>query len=224
MADTHRAQYAALRVRVAGVVRDAGADAGTRPVPATPSWTVHELLSHMVGVCDDVLNGRLEGVATDQWTAAQVDARAGRATAELLYEWDVQGPRFEDVLEAMPDAIAGQALFDAVTHEHDMRHALGAAGARDSEAVAMSWVWLVGARAAGEGDAVRVMTAEGDDAVLGPGAAVATVKAPRFEVLRACTGRRSAGEIAAYGWEPEPRPDLLLAAGIFTLRPEPLHE
>ena len=37
----------------------------------------------------------------------------------------------------IPDfgVMAGQAILDVVTHEHDVRHALGAPGARDSDAV-----------------------------------------------------------------------------------------
>ena len=105
-------------------------------VPATPEWRVHDVLAHLVGVTDDVVNGRLDG-----HRERRVDAGAGRRarrdvpTAELLAEWDELGPQFEAMLAAAPAEIAGQALFDAATHEHDLRNALGVPGARDSDAV-----------------------------------------------------------------------------------------
>ena len=52
----------------------------------------------------------------------------------------------------------------------------------------------------------------------------ATVRTSTFEILRAATGRRAAEEIAAYDWDPEPDPALLLVAPIFTMRPTPLGE
>jgi hypothetical protein len=100
--------------------------------PATPRWRAHDVLSHLVGVPEDVVNGRLDGLASDAWTQAQVDRRHAVSPAELLAEWDEFGPRFETMLGAAPAEIAGQALFDAGTHEHDLRNALGIAGARDS--------------------------------------------------------------------------------------------
>jgi uncharacterized protein (TIGR03083 family) len=223
MSEQHCNAYRELRSRVTDLLESAGPEAGNTPAPATPEWTVHDLLAHLVGVCDDVQNGRLDGVASDEWTARQVDARRDASTADILDEWDARGPGFEDLLVEMPTPIAGQALLDAFTHESDMRHALGAAGIRDGDAVDLSWEFLVGARTNGGAPALRFVTDQGD-VVAGTGEQVATIQATRFELLRACTGRRSESEIAAYGWKPEPQPELLIAAPFFRLRTTPLGE
>jgi len=215
--------YRGLRTRVTDVVRTAPRDALDRVAPATPEWRVRDVLAHLVGVPADVLAGRLEGVATDAWTAAQVDARRDRTVDELLAEWQECGPQIEPVLEQVPFEVIGQAMYDAVTHEHDIRHALGAPGARDSDAFDLAWRWYVGARARGGAPALRFVT-EAGETVAGAGEPVATIEAPRFEIFRAATGRRTATEIAAFRWDCTPEPTLLLAADIFTMRTEPLGE
>jgi uncharacterized protein (TIGR03083 family) len=220
MSDEHADAYRELRERVSALM--AGVDDATMaaPSPATPKWTVHDVFAHMVGVTDDVVAGRLDGVATDAWTQKQVDARRDTTKDELLAEWSEKGPAFEDIMRALPAAIAGQALFDAATHEHDLRHALGRPGARDSAAVDEAWAWIVSVRSGG----VRLVTDEGDDVFAGADAPVATVHTTRFEILRACTGRRSASEVASYTWDGDVQPELLLGAPLFTMRDEPLNE
>jgi uncharacterized protein (TIGR03083 family) len=214
--------YRELRARVADLARGAGG-AFDGPSPATPAWRVHDVLSHLVGVTADVVHGRLEGVATDPWTAAQVDARRTDTAEQLLAEWEQHAAQFEAVLDSAPTDIAGQALFDAVTHEHDIRCALQSPGARDSEAVVIAWEWFVGARSRSGAQAIRYVIESGE-LIAGAGDPVVTVEAPRFELLRAAVGRRSIAEVERYGWDPEPNPTLLIAAPIFRMRDEPLDE
>jgi uncharacterized protein (TIGR03083 family) len=223
MPETHALAYSGLRIRVHDVLDAAGPDVGSRRTPATPEWTIHDVLAHLVGVTDDVVHGRLEGIATDPWTASQVEQRRGRSVDDLLAEWDEHGPGFEEIMAAAPAEITGQALFDAATHEHDIRNALGMPGARDSDAVVIAWEWFVDSRTRGGGAAIRFVTDAGDQ-IAGVGEPVATVKTSRFELVRAITGRRSASEIESYGWEPAPQPELLLGAPMFKLRTEPLGE
>ncbi len=215
--------YRGVRTRVTELVRAASPDALDAPAPATPKWRVRDVLAHFVGVTDDVLAGRLDGIATDPWTDAQVDARRDATPAEMLAEWAEKGPPFGDLLADAPFEISGQALFDAATHEHDVRQALGVPGARGSEAVVLAWQWFVGARTRGGGAAICFVT-EGGREIAGLGEPIATVEASRFELARAVTGRRTAKEIAAYGWDCEPTPELLLASPIFSLRTESLNE
>jgi hypothetical protein len=123
----------------------------------------------------------------------------------------------------VPEEIAGQALFDAFTHEHDLRNALDAPRVSDSDAVVLAWEWIVGARTRSDLPAILFVT-EAGEVVAGTGEPKVRVEASRFELLRAVSGRRSPAEVAAYGWDPEPDAALLLAAPFFTVREEPLNE
>src|SRR5215212_1292728 len=89
--------YRSTRQRVTALLRAAGPGDPDRRVPACPRWTVREVAAHLAGAADDVLAGRLDGVASDEWTAAQVEARAGRSLAEIVDEWEALGPRIEDL-------------------------------------------------------------------------------------------------------------------------------
>jgi uncharacterized protein (TIGR03083 family) len=216
-------EYGALRRRVTELVGALPPDALDIASPATPEWSAHDVLAHMVGVADDAVNGRLDGVASDPWTAAQVDARRGVATAVMLEEWEQVGPQFADAMLAIPEVFAGQALFDAFTHEHDLRHALGRPGARDTDALELIYAWLVGLRSLTEQRALCYETEVGT-AVSGVGEPVATIATSRFEIVRGATGRRSRSEIEQWTWDPKPDPDLVLLASFFTMRDDPLAE
>lgn len=216
-------EYRALRERVTQLIDATPEDALAVTAPATPKWSVHDVLAHMVGLCDDVLARRLDGVTTDPWTDAQVAARRDRSGRDLLDEWERLAPDFEAGMEQLPPVIAGQILFDAFTHEHDIRHALGVPDARDGEVLGLVFQWLVDVRTNAGAGAITFDT-EAGQVVAGAGEPAATVRADRFELVRASTGRRSASEIAAYDWDPEPDVALLVVAPIFTVRDTPLAE
>ena len=223
MPDDHAEAYREVRERVVALVRAAPPEALATPSPATPEWRVHDVLSHMIGVTNDIVNGRMEGIASDAWTDAQVDPRRDATLDELFAEWDEFGPQFEAMLAAAPAEISGQALFDVATHEHDIRHALQQPGARESDAVAIGYTWLIGLRARNESPAICFVT-EYEAETAGAGETVSTVEASRFELFRASSGRRTVQEIEAYAWTPAARPELLLAASFFTMRTSSLGE
>src|SRR5439155_3479575 len=128
--------YASTRHRITDLVADPATGDAARTVPCCPAWSVHDVVAHLAGVVDDVLAGRLDGVATDPWTAAQVELRRGRPLAEVVDEWNALAPQFEQFLDSVGPPGA-QAVADIVTHEHDIRQALGSPGARDSDALAI---------------------------------------------------------------------------------------
>src|SRR2546422_1035454 len=99
--------YRGVRTRVTELLAAAPAEALDAPAPATPKWRVRGVLAHVVGVPADVLAGRLDGIATNPWTDAQVDVRRNSTPAEMLAEWAEKGPPFEDVLARAPFELSG---------------------------------------------------------------------------------------------------------------------
>jgi hypothetical protein len=220
--------YSDLRDRVVGVVRSADRPALEALAPAAPEWRVRDVVAHLSGVCADIVNGNLDGVTTDPWTAAQVDARRDWEIEELLEEWEEKGGAVEALIRQFPDTPEWQTFTaDAVTHEHDIRGALARSGARDSDAlilVANAAVGGVGARLASEQLGILNIALDDDDpTTVGSGNVATSLRIPRFELARTLTGRRSVSQINAYDWEGEPRPEWLVL-GIFTPRPTPLFE
>lgn len=227
MTDTphYAAAYGSLRARVAELVTRATPAQLTTHPPATPNWTVHDVLAHLVGVTGDILGGVADGIATDAWTQAQVDARRERSVDGLLTEWTENSAQVEPMIPAF-GPMAGQFIGDAATHEHDIRGALDTPGARDSDAVAIGFEWLAD-RAGDARDHAGVgslqIHTEVGEFTFGTGAPTASTTATRFEVMRTTTGRRSLGQIDAWGWQGDVQPELLVLS-IFRPRTEPLVE
>jgi uncharacterized protein (TIGR03083 family) len=213
--------YRGVRTRVTELVLAATPEQCAAVAPATPEWRVHDVVAHLVGVPADILAGRLEGVTTDAWTEAQVAPRRDLPTSALLDEWAECSAQVEPMIPSF-GTVAGQMVGDAVTHEHDIRDALGAPGARDSDAVHIGSHWMahnMGAfhRNAGHGT-LRVETNLWSE-TFGDGPADATLRADAFELLRAATGRRSTVQILAFEWDGTPRPELVVMP-IFVPRAE----
>lgn len=136
-------EYPALRNRIVHLLDSLDESAAVLPVPACPAWTVQQLVSHIVGVPEDILAGRTEGVASDAWTAAQVERHAGHTLGHLRDTLAAQASAFDPLLPHIPVPINGQFLVDAVTHEHDLRAAVGSPGAEESAAVTIAAQWLL---------------------------------------------------------------------------------
>src|SRR3954453_8842675 len=213
------AAYRELRARVSELVGNADPAALAALAPATPEWRVRDILAHVSGVNTDIVNGNLKGVASDEWTAAHVATRRAWPVDDILGEWETNGSAVEANAPMLGSA-AGQWLYDACTHEHDIRNALALPGARDSDAVAIAFEWgtdmlalgLDGRRAPG----LVVETGHGSKAV-GTGAPPTTVRIDQFELIRAMTGRRSVAQMESYHWDGTPDVEHLVL-GIFTPR------
>jgi uncharacterized protein (TIGR03083 family) len=198
--------YAETRTRICDLVRDLPPTDAARTVPACPAWSVQQLVAHVVGVSADILAGNITDAGSDPWTEAQVAARAGRTLAELADEWDVTGPRVEAALA--DGALPAQAVFDQVTHEHDLRSAVDRPGAQAHPAVAIgvgfvrdAWPHVVGVT---DVPALRIVAGEAE-LVAGDDPEV-TLELAAFEALRALTGRRSEAQLRAYDWGTDPTP------------------
>jgi uncharacterized protein (TIGR03083 family) len=135
--------YGAGRQRLTELVSGLSEEAASKPVPACPEWTVHDVIAHLAGVCSDVVNGNLEGVATDPWTAKQVEARKDWPLAKVIDEWTEHAAQVEPIVQFFPGRVSEQFVLDFTTHEHDVRQALGSPGARDSEGVQVGVRFMV---------------------------------------------------------------------------------
>lgn len=180
-------------------------------VPATPKWTVHDLLAHLVSVPSEIASGKLTGIPTPEQTQAQVDERRGRGIPALLAEWDQGlGPIVEATRAGL---IPAPLAVDAITHEQDLRGALGSPAVPDADAVtwaALGFSMGLGMRLKEAGLApLRLCDpATGFDVTAGRAEAAATVTAPVFELFRAIAGRRSRDQVAAYAWDGDSAPYL----------------
>ncbi len=208
--------YADTRARIVDLVVAAGEDATATIVPACPAWTVHDTVAHVVGIAADLRYGRTEGLGSDAWTAAQVDARRDRSFAEVCEEWADLAPFVADLAARDPWMVT-RLVADLVTHEHDLRHALGGPGERDGAAVRLGLQRYGPAfveRAAEAGLApVAVVAGDVRFEPAEVSSIAVTLHGSPFEVLRALTGRRSGAQVARLDWRGgDPTPYLALVS------------
>ncbi len=198
--------YCELRERVSQLCTGLSAQEWERVTPHCPDWTVRQTLAHLAGVVDDGINGNLEGVATDPWTAAQIAKRADKSGEEILDEWNTWAPFVEDRATNIGLGFA-QLVFDAVTHEHDMRFALGKPGARDSQALRIGLTFFqsrLPTSAEKAGVLCPQIIVDGTPLFANPAPGSLTLTASLFDVIRSLGSRRTLDEIASLNWSSDP--------------------
>jgi len=193
--------YVASRDRIDALVRPLDEGTLATPVAACPGWSVRDLVGHLAALPRWAAEGRLQGLPTDDDTAQQVAEVADVPLPELLDQWAEAAPGFAELAASLG---LWPAAIDVVTHEHDLRHAIGRPDARDDEAVrtladlALAW-W----RPSRPVEVVRV------DRVQRVGPADGEPlrwRTDDFELLRARMGRRSRAQLAAMDWSSDPGP------------------
>lgn len=187
-------------------------------VPACPAWTIRQTVAHLAGLAQDIVALNLENKGADSWTQAQVDRLDGCTMDELLDLWGQVIDPVATMLTMAPPASACQLVFDALTHEHDIRGALREPGSRAGDLtfeVALGFSTTIGDRFIREAGlpALRLMTPTIGSVQLGdPHTAPAQVSLDisDFEALRVQGGRRSIRQLLAMPWQGDPT-DLLPA-------------
>ncbi len=143
-------------------------------VPATPDWTVHDLLAHLAGSPADALSGRMDGAPGPDWTERHVGERAAHTTAGLVAE--VRGS--VDAVVASLDGNDRPALvWNAAVHHADLHEAL-AKGAPPQQ----MWRAVVEAMTPSLGEHVDALAGVSD-----------------YEKFRMFFSRRSRSQTAAWG-------------------------
>ena len=179
--DNIASSYIELRGRVVTLLRTVAQREAKEVVPTTPDWTFAELAAHIVGVPEDVLAGRLEGVGSDAWTAAQVDRHTGDTLVQLA-EFLVATSSIDAMLPSFPQQVLSQFVMDAVNHEQDMYLTLGRETARESDAVHAGLGFMLNAVHEYSPELATALS----ESLLSP-----------WELLRTLSGRRTAEQIRA---------------------------
>ncbi len=220
------AAYRLVYQRIDALLRDRDQIAEL-PVPACPAWTVRKTLAHLTGLAQDIVSFTLKGIGTEAWTRAQVDRLAERTVDELLDLWsEAIGTVIERVGQDGLEAPAAQLVFDSLTHEHDIRGALGEPGTRtDDPAFAVAVEFLMtrlDGMARQDGLLALMLNTPTTGSVQLSEPATAThrlvLSISDFETLRAFGGRRSVRQLSALPWHGDPA-DLLPTLGNESIRP-----
>ncbi len=207
--------YRTARTRVSELAAALGDEQAAAPVPATPEWTVHELLAHLVGVAADVSTGRLDGAPGDVWTARHVKERRHHSIGELLAEWDHVGPAVEQSLPEGP-VYGPNPAADVICHEADLCEALGLPRVDREHWQPFLEVMMQSLRKHFQHNATLLIRDEqGQQWSCGSGEPATLLRADGYELLRATFSRRSQRQIAAWNWTTAPAEQLVERFGFF---------
>lgn len=222
--------YDSTRRAILGLLRDRPAEDQDRAVPATPGWSVRDVVAHLVGDGESILRGDYPRaffeafgddaavVVLNEWTSSHVSARRGRSLEALAREWDeltatllptMRGERpWQDDLPVFTDRVL---ITDLGVHQHDIYGAFGIEDDREGPPVKIGvagYIATMDWRLRSDGGAAIALEAPGKRWVAGGDEPAATVRAPRFELFRALSGRRNLDQLQDYEWEGDPRPFL----------------
>jgi len=218
----YAALYRESRERIAALVREAGDEQRARYVPACPKWTVSDTVAHLAAVATDALAGHsVATISAEEHTAVQVEQRRGRPLEEVLGEWDSATGSIEQALAAQQ--MSPLLVHDVLTHEADIRGALGAG--RPPEAAWNACLQMaptvLSRRLSHSG---RLTILAGDHRfTAGDGEPATTLEVDPYELWRSLLGRRSRAQMQAWNWSGDPEP-YLQAMPVFGPTEVPLSE
>lgn len=172
-------------------------------VPATPQWSVRDVLGHAAGVAGDTVAGRMDGAPSPAWTARHVAERADRTVPELIEELrDTQAA----IAASTRDNDRPAIVWDRSVHLADLYETLGLGVPPES-----TWRPVLSA-VAGMCLAGVPLTVRCGEETFGAGGPEVGVEP--YEVFRAAFSRRSRHQIREWAGE-DPTDEQLDAIGIF---------
>jgi uncharacterized protein (TIGR03083 family) len=206
--DTAR-HYQNAHQRIVELVRPLSDEQLATPVPAAPGWDVHDVLAHVAAIPTDALAGRLTGIPTDEFTSEQVRRRRAATVDELIEEWRGNVGKMLELTHA--GLVPPNLAVDAVSHEQDIRGALGVASVPDRDAVRFSldlFAGLVCTRVGRAGGVSLRIAATDTDFVAesGEGSPPVTLRASEFELFRTFSGRRGRRAVLDMAWDGDATP------------------
>jgi uncharacterized protein (TIGR03083 family) len=165
--------------------------------PACPDWTVRDVLAHLAGAAASFGTPSFAGVGTDPWTAEHIESRRGVSVADLVAERRTCALKLQQLA---PDNYRAwlPVVHDALTHEADIRGAIGAPGL-PADALAAAFP-LLEAVLPMRLSSLGPMSVEldGQPRTWGDGEPGLVVAAPLFEFWRGMFGRRSKRQMCSW--------------------------
>jgi uncharacterized protein (TIGR03083 family) len=218
--------YDDLQTSIATFVAELAPSVLETRVPATPEWTVKDVVAHLTGDATCVIAGDFPSeffaafgeehsvAALNRWTAQQVAERRDRPLENILSEWSASAKTLVSMMkeetpwaEGVPPFATYILLIDVGVHQQDIYGTLGIERDRDGVPVNVgvaAYTTGVDMRLRNTGAGTLHLEADGKRWTAGQGDPVATVRASRFELFRALSGRRSPEQIVGYDWEGDP--------------------
>ncbi|UMB69584.1 maleylpyruvate isomerase family mycothiol-dependent enzyme [Mycobacterium paraterrae] len=203
--------YRRICARVDALVRGRD-DIAELPVPACPGWTIRQVVAHLVGVAQDIVALNLDEKGTAPWANAQVARLGEHSIDELLARWAQSLDAVSTNLALASDAGVCQLVFDTLTHEHDIRGALGEPGSRTGDltfTTALSFMTTTGDQFIRHArlPSFRLSTpslgaVQMGDPHTAPGQLALSIS--DFDALRSFGGRRSVKQLLALPWDKDP--------------------
>lgn len=185
--------WTASRDRVSALILATSLDQLEAIAPLTPEWRIRDILAHLTGAAEDIVGGNFPQ-DFDAWTSAQVERLRETDAHTLVEMWS------EFAVADMLSEPLGIVLYDQVTHEADIFHALSVPTNIDDETMDLLIGFTLNRFAAKRNDLAVTLQLEGQTWQTGDGAKSLSLTASRFEWFRASNGRRSANQIRSMAW------------------------
>lgn len=210
--DSWQSRYVSIQRRITELV-DREPGVLDRMVPACPEWSGCDVVAHLVGVATALASGEVDAYASDEWTAALLDARRDESITDLLSAWAEAARALADAEPVGGLPAAMYAYGDALVHEADIG-AIAAGCPRvpqaDVKVGTKSGIarWRPVLADAGL-PPLRINVPTDRDWWLGaPSADAVVLEVDAYELFRLLYGRRSRAQVEAFDWSADPEPYL----------------
>ena len=208
-AEQHVATYKESFFRFSQRISELSSHESLVQIQSCPDWNIHDLLSHVTGLCVAISQGDSPPADTQNWVDQQVISRKPHASAQVVAEWQSSLKAFSAV--AVTDMrLAMPLTYDLLVHEFDLLHAVKKAPAIDNDdalLLAMNVAALILDGDISKADVGSLLlVANQHEWQCGSGAVIATLDLsaqdnPIFELIRLTGSRRSHKQLLAYPWQ-----------------------
>ena len=198
--------YAELREELITTVAALADNEALTVVPLSPDWTVKDVVAHVCGINDDLVNGRLEGIGSDAWTAAQVASRASMSLADICAEWRGLAEKITEIMTADP-FLGIRLIADLTIHLNDVQHAINQPIDTNSEATIVAahrYVPHLQDRVAERLDLGITVELSDGTAWLSSLPDAIVLRTTPYDFLRSVSGRRSRNQVESLDWSRDP--------------------